>query len=370
MDIRSSEKKIVKEDFMSQKTCVICGCKEASIKYYYPEIIKCPVCGTYYLNYGDIKKGFDIEENDSQGAKKIAQEILKRIKSELKSPFLYDYPISNDEIDEKAALLKYHVRLWAAREAADYKPLQITPEWLKDIIALDYSYPNPAKQVDYLVRFLGDELKHPGEQYNYNEESINWLKLISATATIDGKHMYKILEYTEESKLIKKNNTDLELTLDGWGRYNESKRGDSDSKMAFMAMQFEGEQKKFIEDTVKPIVKELKLDLNILPDIYSKENIIDLKLRNAIKDCRLLICDLTHRNNGAYFEAGFAEGLGKPVIYICDENTYKEHEKSNDKSKKLHFDVEHQEIYRWDKGNQDSIKKFQNDLKEKIKAVL
>jgi nucleoside 2-deoxyribosyltransferase len=36
---------------------------------------------------------------------------------------------------------------------------------------------------------------------------------------------------------------------------------------------------------------------------------------------------LTNSNNRAYFEAGFAEGLGKPVIYICEEETYKEHEK-------------------------------------------
>jgi hypothetical protein len=38
--------------------------------------------------------------------------------------------------------------------------------------------------------------------------------------------------------------------------------------------------------------------------------------------------------------------------------------------KRLHFDVEHQEIYRWDKNNDESIKKFQNDLMEKIKTVL
>ena len=310
---------------------------------------------------------YGIGENDPQGAKKIARgAVLKEI--------------SSDEIDEKAALLKYHVRDKAIRYNSDpdpdpdRNPLIITKEWLEKIINLDYSYPNPAEQIDYLVRFLGHELKRPGKQYNYNDESINVLKLISATASIDGMHMQKILEYADESKLINKSNTDLELTLDGWRRYNEFERGKLGLRFAFMAMQFEDEQKSFIEGTVKPIVKEFELDLNILSDIYSKENIIDLKLRNTIKDCSLLICDLTHRNNGAYFEAGFAEGLGKPVIYICEQKTWHEHEenikKDGDRNKRLHFDVDHQEIYRWKKNNDESITKFQNELREKVKAVL
>jgi hypothetical protein len=42
----------------------------------------------------------------------------------------------------------------------DHKLLQITDKWLENIFTLDYSYPNPSKQVDYLVRFF----KHPGKQ--------------------------------------------------------------------------------------------------------------------------------------------------------------------------------------------------------------
>jgi hypothetical protein len=343
---------------MGKKTCVICGCKEAEAYEDYC-IQKCPVCGIYQFPY-DLEKMCYIDKNDSQGAKKIVKTFLKGSRSD-------------DEIDEKAALLKYHVRLGAARDAKDHKPLQITLKWLRNILDFDYSYSNPAEQVDYLVRFLGHELKHPGKPCNY-KTSINVLKLISATASIDESHMYKILEYTEESKLIKKSDTNLELTLDGWRRYNELERGKLDSRIAFMAMQFEDEQTSFMEKKVKPIDKELGIDLNILSDVYSKENIIDLKLRNAIKDSSLLICDLTHRNKGVYFEAGLGEGLGKPVIYICEQKTWDEHKENikedGDSNKRLHFDVEHQEIYRWDKNKNKSIEDFQNDLKEKIKVVL
>ena len=38
-----------------------------------------------------------------------------------------------------------------------------------------------------------------------------------------------------------------------------------------------------------------------------------------VRDAAFVISDLTHDNSGAYWEAGYAEGLGKPVIYICEE---------------------------------------------------
>jgi nucleoside 2-deoxyribosyltransferase len=101
--------------------------------------------------------------------------------------------------------------------------------------------------------------------------------------------------------------------------------------------------------------------------VSTKENTIDLKLRNTIRDSRLLICDLTDRNNGAYFEAGFAEGLGKAVIYICEQSSFDEREQGENR---LHFDVEHQEIYRWKKDDDDSIKEFKGHLEAKIRVSL
>jgi nucleoside 2-deoxyribosyltransferase len=95
-----------------------------------------------------------------------------------------------------------------------------------------------------------------------------------------------------------------------------------------------------------------------------KENNIDIKLRNAIRDSALLICDLTHRNNGAYFEAGFAEGLGKPVIYICEQSSFA------NKADKIHFDIAHMEIYQWKDDDVESINKFKNDMEAKIIAML
>ena len=49
-----------------------------------------------------------------------------------------------------------------------------------------------------------------------------------------------------------------------------------------------------------------------------------------------MVVDLTHQNNGAYFEEGYAMGLGKPVIQLCRKDT------------KLHFDIAQKNTIIWD----------------------
>ena len=44
-------------------------------------------------------------------------------------------------------------------------------------------------------------------------------------------------------------------------------------------------------------------------------------------------------NSGAYWEAGFAEGLGRPVIYTCEKRYFDEH--------KTHIDANHSLTIVW-----------------------
>jgi nucleoside 2-deoxyribosyltransferase len=73
---------------------------------------------------------------------------------------------------------------------------------------------------------------------------------------------------------------------------------------------------------------------------------VDAVIEDEIRRCRFLIADLSDDNAGAYWEAGFAEGLGKPVIYICRSS-------SNGEEKKTHFDANHRQTVRWDLSSLD-----------------
>jgi hypothetical protein len=87
--------------------------------------------------------------------------------------------------------------------------------------------------------------------------------------------------------------------------------------------------------------------------------LIDNQIRARIRGARLLIADLTHDNNGAYFEAGFAEGLGLEVIYTCKADKFKE--------KKTHFDTNHMVTIPWDPSN---LAKAQKALTATIRETL
>jgi nucleoside 2-deoxyribosyltransferase len=81
----------------------------------------------------------------------------------------------------------------------------------------------------------------------------------------------------------------------------------------------------------------------------ARAGIIDNIMREQIRDAAFLVADLTHDNYGAYWEAGYAEGLGKPVIYLC--------EKSKFKAAPPHFDTNHCTTVLWQSDEIEEFKK-------------
>ena len=94
-----------------------------------------------------------------------------------------------------------------------------------------------------------------------------------------------------------------------------------------------------VRDVVKPVItEEMGYELVDMRDV-ARAGIIDNIMRMQIRDAAFVIADLTHGNNGAYWEAGYAEGLGKPVVYICEQAVFD--------AKGTHFDTNHCTTVPW-----------------------
>ena len=115
---------------------------------------------------------------------------------------------------------------------------------------------------------------------------------------------------------------------------------------------------KIIEEVFKPSVLKTGFELIRLDEVH-KAGLIDDKLRVEIQASAFLVADLTHENRGAYWEAGYAEGLGKPVIYTCENRKFKK--------EKSHFDTNHHLTIPWDK---EKPKEVEESLKATIRATL
>ncbi|MGH8657365.1 MAG: hypothetical protein ACREV4_02460 [Gammaproteobacteria bacterium] len=149
------------------------------------------------------------------------------------------------------------------------------------------------------------------------------------------------------------------LTFDGWRYFDQLHRGAVTSRKAFMAMKYGDTALDLVVDKAfRPALRKTGFTLQRLDDV-PKAGLIDDKLRVEIRTSRFLIADLTHENGGAYWEAGFAEGLGKPVIYTC--------EKSKFDASKTHFDTNHHLTALW---SADELSASEEVLKATIRATL
>ncbi|MCB0471891.1 MAG: nucleoside 2-deoxyribosyltransferase [Flavobacteriaceae bacterium] len=125
------------------------------------------------------------------------------------------------------------------------------------------------------------------------------------------------------------------------------------SKRCFIAMSFSPEATE-IRDAIKEVLYKLGFIPILIDEVHYESDItINDALIAEIKKCKFMVADFTEHKYGVYFEAGYALGLKRPVIYTCKKDDFS----------KTHFDTNHYPhiIY----TNADELKE---KLKNKIEA--
>lgn len=154
------------------------------------------------------------------------------------------------------------------------------------------------------------------------------------------------------------------LTIEGWTRHESRLRSGVGSRHAFMAMKFgDSELDTVFRKHMCKAVKDCDFELRTTAGDHQTAGSIDDRMRVEIRTSRFLVCDLTHGNRGAYWEAGFAEGIGRPVFFTCR----RAEARSADPAIKPHFDTAHQLIVEWDLATIDAD---MHALKNAIRATL
>ncbi len=96
-----------------------------------------------------------------------------------------------------------------------------------------------------------------------------------------------------------------------------------------------GDETKALREAIRQGVKTAGY-YAIFIDEVQHNDFITPELLKHIRDSRFVVADLTHQNNGAYFEEGYAMGLGKPVIQLCKRDV------------NLHFDIAQKNTIMWE----------------------
>lgn len=146
------------------------------------------------------------------------------------------------------------------------------------------------------------------------------------------------------------------ITPKGWAYL--SGIGAEAKDQGFIAMAFKPELKPVSDSGISPGIENARYKpLRI--DSKEHNNRIDDEIVAEIRKSKFVVADLTGKNAGAYFEAGFAQGLGKPVIWTCQQS---EIDAGN-----VHFDTRQYSIVSWEP---DKLDDFANRLTQRIEATI
>jgi hypothetical protein len=107
------------------------------------------------------------------------------------------------------------------------------------------------------------------------------------------------------------------ITSRGWRTLDEMPVGSGN--VGFVAMWFSEEMNLVWEMSFYPAIK----DAGYVPvriDKKEHNNKIDDEIIASIRAAKFVVGDFTGQRGGVYYEAGFAQGLGKPVIWTIRED--------------------------------------------------
>lgn len=243
------------------------------------------------------------------------------------------------------------------REQSDLgKPLTLSMDNIERLIQSAIIPADPIESIEYLLQHI----------YKWTQSADRSVPFVPANdfPLVYAKNTGEFCFFIEQAKSLDFIEAigaqyNLRLKLNGWKKIGELKnRYENKERIVFMAMQFGNEEHdKIYKDHFKLAVAQTGFELKRL-DERPAAGLIDNQLRVQIRRARFLLADLTNENRGAYWEAGFAEGLGKPVIYLC--------KKSDFEKMKTHFDTEHHLTIKWDEKD---LKKAEEELKATIRAT-
>ena len=216
---------------------------------------------------------------------------------------------------------------------------------------------------------LSDYAPEPGTIISFGPQSDLELanKIMSASFSLEWNSVGLILRYLFETGLLEKFSADMggnygiKIRMEGFS-YLESLKGTNRNSMkAFVAMWFSEEMEEAWENGIEAAIRESGYDPKRIDRKEFLGSIPD-EIIAEIRQSRFVVADFTHgekgQRGGVYYEAGFAHGLGIPVIMTAHQDMF-------DDKDAIHFDTKHLNHIAWDNPKDLKVK-----LVNRIKATI
>lgn len=147
------------------------------------------------------------------------------------------------------------------------------------------------------------------------------------------------------------------ISAEGWKKIDELKRKSNAINQGFIAMAFRQETN-CIREAFRAAIVECGFSVKIIDEKEHNNQIVP-EIFYEIERSKFIVVDVTYPNHGAYYEAGYAQALGKQVIICCREAEFKSEDS------RPHFDISQKSMVVW-KDERDLIAR----LKKRIEATV
>lgn len=302
------------------------------------QLTKCPVCSIEedFSAEMDIKDIFHIKCYRC-GSFSITRTALLTLPKEVKN---------------------HSLSAWIRQIATDGRPApDFDSSSLKIVLKNLPSY-SPVEKQMILLRGIMKVTKFPGEKillapnidyplaWATNENELNYY--------VKALHERGLIEKLDEEPFETEFPHEIRISPKGWELLERYELSTSFPDQVFIAMSFSDKLNDIWEFGIKQAVEKAGYrPYRIDKDPHNER--IDSKIISEIKNSRFLIADVTEQKQGVYYEAGFAQGLNRQVIWSVRE----------DDLKNVHFDTRQFGHVVW-----KDIKDLQKKLYEMICAVV
>lgn len=295
------------------KPCPICGNIECNVKeevrnqgkiHYTGKDIyyegKCICCGSVYIQADLVKEYVNGEKRH------LLLGYLRNMSLNQKDSD--DFPIVKDETILKSMINEPRTPIEKANLFILY--LFNKQKSYSDCIEIqpDRDYPitfsKDDKEFVYLLRYLDDE--------NFIETRLTGNSIFIDAHSQDSNG-------ANEGYLFRDDH--IRLTMKGWQYAEELISKQPDSKQAFVAMKFDDEDvyKTIFNNAIEPALEKCGFKPFLVADVEHNDSITDVIIA-GIRKSGLMVADVTGASQNVYYEAGFAHGLGIPVILCCHKD--------------------------------------------------
>ena len=322
------------------------------------ELYECPVCGIFELRYP--AENCTIDRNHL--AAYLVYHCYKNNVTKSKPEYRYHTVRDKEWCDENR------------KEFEQGKNIAGLPVHLDKSIVENWYPKTFSERVDNILLYIAHNTQHIGQPMELSANQLlnvlfvdkqildddawsstngQWIERSPDEFVPEANYMLRFLKeknYVEADKFFGLDDFSVVLTPEGYARVDELQKYSSDGRNVLVAMSFNDTEQ--LREAIRKGITDAGYNAIFIDEVQHND-FITPELLKYIKDSKFVVVDLTHQNNGAYFEEGYAMGLGKPVIQLCKHGV------------KLHFDIAQKNTIMWE--NEEDIP---HKLSNRIKATI